>query len=451
MSVFKDCDIRGEYGSQLTLDHANRLGYAIAHLRENCEIIVGGDGRVSTPELKNQLIKTLVSIGCSVIDIGQVPTPVFYYARETLGIKNGVMVTASHNPPGDNGFKFILGELPITPDEMRAVKELAEHGPAIEPNTKAGTVNKVDILPPYFESMKEHTPDLAGMRVVVDCSNGMACLTAPALWRSSGAQTHLLFAEVDGHFSGHPPNPAKVENLSDLIKGVREHGADLGIAYDGDGDRVFFVDRSGTPLSADQAIVIYVHEALKTKPGPIVYDQKCSRIVREAILELGGEPIMERSGHTFIKTTFLTRGAPYAGELSGHHFFEQVQGDDALYASLKMAEVIKETGTGLADIASGIPTYASTPDIRLPMNEETIQRVIEDLKEVLVEDAQLVLIDGVRAEFPHGWGLARPSVTEPVITMRFEGINQRALLEIVERFESSSPTLRGRILPHVKT
>lgn len=443
-SIFKACDIRGLYGVQLFDDHALHLGRAVADLIHHDSVIVAGDARQSTPRLKQCLIQGLIEGGCHVVDIGCVSTPMFYFARRSLGILPGVMVTASHNPSGDNGFKVILGHLPISLDEMAQLQNLMEKKPRHR-SEKRGSLESADIAEAYVEFARAQATDLAGMRIIVDCANGVASIAARPIWDATEGEITFLFDDLDGSFPNHPPNPAAEKNLSCLRNRVSQERADLGVAYDGDGDRVAFVDPRGQTLISDKAIVLFLRRALKKGPAPIVFDQKCSQIVPETIRSLGGEPVMERSGHTFMKTSFMTLKAPYAGELSGHHFFEAIGGDDAIICSMYMAEILAETGTSLAALADEIPAYPNTPDIRLPMERSRAIHVLEQLAIGLSQESKLNTLDGIRAEFDDGWGLARLSVTEPAITLRFEGKSEFALQRIMDRFEAVAMDLSGRL------
>jgi phosphomannomutase/phosphoglucomutase len=444
MGIYKSCDIRGHYGSELTGEHARRLGQALARLYGPVTLLVGGDGRVSTPLLKGELIESLLAAGCGVVDIGQVSTPMFYFARAHLGLEVGVMVTASHNPAADNGFKITPGPLPITDEQMAAIAAAMEN-PALEPPRGAlGSLRELDILPIYLDFIQPYIPDLSGLRVVIDCANGMGSLTADPVWRATNAQVNLLLAEVDGRFPAHAPNPAEVKNLAMLRAEVLRVRADLGVAYDGDADRVCFVDERGGPVSGDQAIVLFAQGMLADGPQAIVYDQKCSRVVPERIRAGGGTAIMERSGHTHIKRAYFKADAAYAGELSGHHFLRPF-GDDALIASLYFANLLKRQASSLAQMLAQIPAYATSPDLRLPMAEARVREVIEVLRVSLQDEAALNTLDGLRIEYPDGWGLIRPSVTEPVVTLRFEGDNPAALRRIMARVEACVPELRGKL------
>jgi phosphomannomutase/phosphoglucomutase len=453
MSIYKACDIRGTYGVELMDEHAIRLGLALVEHCGPAEFIVGGDGRLSTPTLKQLLVAALSAAGGRVIDIGIVPTPALYFARAHLSIPRAVMVTASHNPSADNGFKLSLDAMPITPEEIRVLAgrmervsetQIAQVRATLDPaDTHAQAVN---ILPDYCSFALQQATDLSGLRVVVDCANGASALVAHGIWQHTGAQATFLFDTLDGHFPNHAPDPSNVRNLTALCQAVVEQQADLGVAYDGDADRVVFVDSRGRPLSGDRAIVLFTRWVLEHERGPIVYDQKCSSVVVDTIIEMGGQPVIERSGHTFIKSAFLRYDAPYAGEISGHHFFRLLKGDDGIIASLYMASLVRESGRSLSELADAIRTYPITPDIRLKMDDMTARRVLQNLTTTLAGEARLITLDGLRAEFADGWGIARLSVTEPAITLRFEGKDAPSLQRIMQRFEQAAPDLQG-LLP----
>ncbi len=441
MSIYKACDIRGQFGTELTVAHAERLGAAIAGMKGPVTVLVGGDGRISTPALQAALIHSLAEAGCRVLDLGRVSTPLFYFARQKLGVEVGVMVTASHNPAGDNGFKVTLGPLPITEVEMAELAERMERG-GVHPVGVVGTCSPVDLAPAYLAFVSRFAPRLNGMRVVVDCANGMAGPYARRVWEQTGAQVTCLLEDVRGDFPVRQPNPAEVKNLAMLQEAVLAEKADLGVAYDGDADRVAFVDEAGQPLVQDKAIVLLARDALRAGPETVVYDQKCSRIVPDSIRALGGRPLIERSGHTYIKRAFLLEGAAYAGELSGHHFLREVGGDDAQAASLFMARIVRESGEPLSRLADAIPAYPITPDLRVPMQADEIERVLAQVQAALRDEAVLSQTDGLRIEFSDGWGLVRCSVTEPVLTMRFEGQDEQALRRVILRVVNCSDRLR---------
>jgi phosphomannomutase/phosphoglucomutase len=461
VSIFKACDIRGRFGKELTTAHAKKLGSALRTLQGPVQVLVGGDGRLSTPELKSALIESLLRSGCDVVDLGQIPTPLFYFARRRLGLETGVMVTASHNPASDNGFKVTLGPMPITTDEMQLIAWQMDLDTPPSFTDPRGNYQALDLLDEYVQFLAGLAPDLSGQRVVVDCANGMAGLVARRAWAHTGARVDLILETIDGHFPVHAPNPAEVKNLDLLRREVLAREAGLGVAYDGDADRVGFVDETATPVSGDRAIVLFARAALQHQSdetagedagcedagNAIVYDQKCSRIVPDAIRTSGGTPIMERSGHTYIKRAFLEHAAVYAGELSGHHFLRSAGGDDALAASLQFAGMLKRAGRPLSHLTAEIPSYPITPDLRIPMSSDDIAGLIAELEEVLEGEAGLTHRDGLRLDFSDGWGLVRPSVTEPVVTMRFEGITPQALERILRRVEEAAPKLHGKLIP----
>jgi len=441
MSIYKKCDIRGVFGSELRVGHATRLGVALAHLLPpRSSILVGGDGRTSTAVLKQLLINSLVTGHFHVIDLGLVSTPAFYFARRKLNIQAGVMVTASHNPSEDNGFKITLDDFPITPQDMERIAVLMESDIQVAQDAPGG-VEVYEILPEYLAELKGLAPRLDGLKVVVDCSNGMASLAARSVWQETGAAATLLLSNIDGRFPVHAPNPANNENLRYLGDTVLEAGADLGVCYDGDGDRVAFVNELGRVIPNDKIIVVLAREALSHGSAPIVYDQKCSRIVPDAIRAAGGTPVIEQSGHTFIKTAFLLHRAPYAGEVTGHHFFSVIQGDDGIVASLLIGRLLACSREKASKWMAAIPEYPITPDIRIPMEPGQIQPILKAAEDRLGIIARVDHLDGLRLEFPEGWCLIRPSVTEPMLTVRIEGVTQAALDDIILQVSAAAPKL----------
>jgi len=445
MSIYKACDIRGRFGSELTEKHAERLAVGLSHLYPRGAILIGGDGRLSTPVLKQNLTHELVRLGWDVVDLGNVSTPLFYFARKSLGVEMGVMVTASHNPAHDNGFKLTLGAMPVTDEDVVHLAEVMESSLTLA-NEPGGSSRQLDLLQDYVRFLETLAPDLRGLKVVLDCSNGMGGQAARQVWEKTGAEVTYLLEDVDGRFPAHAPNPAEAKNLVLLSQAVVEKGADLGAAYDGDGDRVAFVDEHGKVIASDAVIVLYVRDVLHDAKHSIVFDQKCSRIVPETIRQLGGTPVMELSGHTYIKRSYLKLGAVYAGELSGHHFFQTAGGDDGIASSLFFARLLKQSDLPLSELVKSIPTYPITPDLRIPMSPENIQALMAELKAAFSAEASVDTLDGLRVEYPDGWGLVRASVTEPVLTMRFEGINENALRQIMARFEAGSDLLKGKLI-----
>lgn len=438
MSIFKDCDIRGIYGSELTDDTAYRLGRAVGGRLGGREIVVAGDLRPSTPALKAAMIKGLLASGAQIIDLGTVPTPAFYYAKAKLGAYAGVMVTASHNPPRHNGFKLMFGELPVTPEDLQSLAEQMNSG---DWASGQGSYREEQVLPDYMAFLIVAFPGLQPHHVVVDAGNGSLSLVAPQVLRRVGQKVEELYCTPDGTFPNRDPNPAIPAHLGDLCRKVLAVGAELGIAYDGDGDRVIFVDGRGQVQPADRTFVLFVRHMLRQHPGAsVVYDLKSSSVVPEEIVAAGGRPLAEKSGHAFIKRRLLSERAALAGEISGHYFFEALGGDDALYATLLLIKILDELGQHFAAAMDTVPAYPITPDLRIPCSRDLAQRILDELLTAF-RDHPTDTLDGVRILFPQGWALARISVTEPLITLRFEARNAQALAEIQREVRRRSPLL----------
>lgn len=443
MSIFKACDIRGHSGTEITPSVAHALGRAVGTELAAGSVTVGGDLRPSTGPLKAALIGGLLATGCRITDLGTLPTPAFYFARDRLlKTAGGVMVTGSHNPPGDNGFKVILGPWPVTEEQLAAL----ERRMALSDFTSGdGSLEQFDPMPQYQHFVKSRFyPARRGLQVVVDCGNGCYSEIAPRVIAELGYRVNTLFCEPDGRFPGRNPNPAVAANLGALCDLVVRTDADLGVAYDGDGDRVVFVDERGRVVESDRSIVILARHSLHDRPGgEVVYDVKCSSIVSEEVRAAGGVPVMEKSGHTYIKTTLLKRGALMGGEISGHFFFDELGGDDGLFATLRMLQIIGEDRS-LAGLADTVPRYPNTPDIRVPCPTGEAEAIVTELAQAFADEPQCEIstLDGVRIAWPDGWGLVRPSVTEPLITMRFEAHTEARLPEIREAVAARSPRLR---------
>ncbi len=448
MGIFKACDVRGVYGRDLTDETAYRIGRALGTMLDGKSVITGGDVRVSTPALKSALIRGLVESGAPVIDIGIVPTPAFYYAKRHLGADAGVMVTASHNPPEFNGLKLVLGPLPITVEELQSIRDLSDKGGFVN---RTGGVREHDIIPSYLSFIQDIAPRPAGehsSKIIVDCGNGCYSDLAPDVFRRFGYEVAELFCTPDGAFPNRDPNSAIAGHLTELCRKVPSAGAMLGIAFDGDGDRVSFVDERGRFLSTDKAAVILSRHILVDNGNQkIVYDLKCSSVVPEAISAAGGIPVPERSGHAFIKTRMITDDAAFGAELSGHYFYRELGGgDDGLYSALLMASMLTGSGKSLAELADEVLEYATTPDIRVPYEGDRSE-VIERIAGAFPPEA-VSRLDGVKVTFAGGWALARVSVTEPVITLRFEAADERRLREIMKDFLDPVAELRYNVESH---
>ena len=423
--VFKACDIRGVAGEELTKELAYRIGRAIGVKLAGRKVVVGGDIRLSTPWLKAEMIRALVESGCEVNDVGILATPVFYYALKKTGAYGGVMVTASHNPGKYNGFKMVFGDLPVTEADVAEIGRLTEEDARVDGQ---GSCFELPIIEDYIK----HTSGLAapgnGLKVVVDAGHGATSLIAPQLFSALGYEVVELYCEPDGHFPHRPPNPALAENLADLGQAVRKSGAQLGVAFDGDGDRVGFVDENGRPIDNDAIIVLLARAFLAKESGAIIYDAKCSMVAAEEIVKAGGRAVMARAGHTFSKAAFLRENALFAGEISGHFFFRELKYDDGMYAGLKICEFVAQHGA-LSKLVDAIPSYILTPDIRIKYTGDDKDAVLDEIALALEKYAPN-RIDGVRIDFADGWAMIRSSVTEPLFTLRFEAKSSERLEEI---------------------
>ena len=433
MRIFHACDIRGIAGTELTNEIAHKIGLAIGVKLTGQKVIVGGDIRLSTPILKEIMIKALLQSGCDVIDIGTVATPVFYYALKATQGTGGVMVTASHNPAPYNGFKLVLGENPVSEADILEIKQLVEENAHV---SGKGTLTKMPIIDEYIA----YTGALAQsskLRVVVDAGNGATAEIAPTLFKELGYDVIELYCQPDGNFPNRSPNPCLAENLQGLGEKVRQSGASVGVAFDGDGDRVTFVDENGRPVDNDDIIVLLARYYLEKTPGTIIYDAKCSMVAPEEIIKAGGRPIMARAGHTFSKAAFLQEEALFAGEISGHFFFRELGYDDGMFAGLKVCEFVASHGS-LAELVDEIPNYVLTPDIRVTYKGTDKEAILDGVAKSLALYSPN-RIDGVRIEFNDGWGMIRASVTEPLFTLRFEAKTEQRLQEIIEIVLSALP------------
>jgi len=440
VSVWKSCDIRGIYGGELTASFAQALGRAVGEHAAGGQVLVSGDVRPSTATLKLALIDGLVAAGAHVLDAGIVPTPAFYHAKRLLRVPTGVMVTASHNPPAYNGFKIELSDWPITEVELDGLRAAVERD-SWTPTTP-GTVVAVDALASYADDTVAAFGQLTRRRVVVDAGNGCMSVIGPQVLAALGLDVVRLFCSYDGTFPNRSPNPADASQLAELQKMVLTCDAELGLAFDGDGDRVAFVDGSGAWQPADRVFVLLVDRALRQRPGAaVVYDQKSSTIVPEAIAAAGGRAIRERSGFAHIKRRLLAEEATLAGEISGHYFYAALGGDDGLYAACDLLAELDYRGETLVQALAGVPTYPITPEIRVPADAAQARAVITELLTTFAGQ-HIDRTDGVRVEFADGWALARESVTEPVITLRFEAQTPSRLEAIQAAVRAASPTLQ---------
>ena len=440
-SIFKAYDIRGIVEEELTPEVVKLIGLAIGSesiSQGERGIVVGRDGRLTGPMLSESLISGLIESGCHVVDIGMVPTPLVYFSTYTKGTGSGVMVTGSHNPPEYNGLKIMIAGETLSADRIQNLysrilnKELA---------SGSGSSTSINIDQDYMDTIKSDITLNRKLNIVVDCGNGVAGNIAPKLFESLGAKVTKLFCLVDGRFPNHHPDPSNPENLEDLIKEVVDTGADLGLAFDGDGDRLGLVDNNGNVVWADRQMILYSRDVLSRKPGAkIIFDVKCSSLLPKDISEHGGEPIMSRTGHSFIKNKLKETDAELGGEMSGHIFFnERWYGfDDAIYAGARLLEIISKTDKTCAEIFAELPGSVSTPEINIHFDEQGQQY---DAMEVLSDSvdfpgAEINTIDGVRVDYENCWGLVRASNTTPCLVLRFEGNDNEALDSIKSQFKA---------------
>ena len=439
-SILRAYDIRGLVDDQLTGDTVRALGRAIGSVAADAgqeRIIVGYDGRESSPRLAAALREGMMAAGRQVVDIGQVPTPVMYFATHHLETGAGVAVTGSHNPSEYNGLKTIIGGRPLWGEGIQALGRRIEDDDLVQ---GSGTEHSVDVLDAYCERIAGDIHLQRRLKVVVDCGNGIPGAVAPGVLGTIGADVIPLFCDVDGRFPNHHPDPTLPENLQDLIQAVATEKADLGLAFDGDGDRLGVVDENGHIIWADRQMMLYARSVLARHPGEgIVFDVKCSGKLAEIIRQAGGEPVMWKTGHSLIKEKLRETGAPLAGEMSGHLFFnDRWYGfDDAIYAAARLLEILAGDGRRASEVFGELPEPVSTPEIRLDLEEGQPHRLMEALmgQAEAFDDARITTIDGLRVDFDDGWGLVRASNTQPCLVMRFEGVDQAALGHIRERFE----------------
>jgi phosphomannomutase/phosphoglucomutase len=370
-----------------------------------------------------------------VKDVGVVPTPVLYFAANHLDTQTGVVVTGSHNPPDYNGLKIMIDGETLSGNSIQQLRERIEAGNFI---SGQGEVEEMDIIPYYIERLRSDIKLERPLKVVIDCGNGVAGAVAPQLLQAIGCELTELFCEVDGNFPNHHPDPSKLENLKDLIDTVRQTQADIGLAFDGDGDRLGVVTTEGNIIWADRVLMLFAADILDRNPGGlIIYDVKCSRFLDSIIRQHGGEPLMWKTGHSFIKTKMKETGALLAGEMSGHIFFkERWYGfDDGLYAAARLLELLGKDARPVTEVFASLPDSVNTPELNVAMQEGEPFRFIERLlASAHFEDAQVSTIDGLRADFEDGWGLVRASNTTPVLVLRFEADDQAALARIMEEF-----------------
>jgi len=436
-NIFRAYDIRGVVKTALTPEVVTLIGRALGSLYPQSQtVVVGRDGRISSQLLVDHLSQGLQASGCDVVDIGEVPTPVLYYATHILGTGAGVMVTGSHNPPEYNGLKMVMDGKTLHGNDIEAIHQCIIGG-ALKNAT--GSIRHEDLLNNYIERICNDVKLSRPLRIGIDCGNGVAGPSALNLFTKLGCEVTPLYCEVDGTFPNHHPNPSELKNLEALIQSVQQNHLDLGLAFDGDGDRVGVIDNLGEVLWADRQMMLYSLDVLSRNPGAkIIFDVKSSRNLHSVIDEAGGEPIMWKTGHSFIKNKMAETGALLAGEMSGHIFFkERWYGfDDALYSAARLLEIITAQNLPSSELFATLPNAISTPEINVHFKEEGAQHEFMQLfaKQVQLPGAKITTIDGIRADYAQGWGLVRASNTTPSLVLRFEAENATVIEEIKASF-----------------
>ena len=437
-SIFREYDIRGIVPDQINELSVKAIANAIAtkcsHEQVD-EVALGRDGRLSGDNLLKSLSKELQSLGINVLNIGIVTSPLLYFAAKKIKSKSGIMITGSHNPKNYNGFKILINDSPISgleilnliSDKFSNFKHLGKE------------IIKDDIMNEYInEVISQANPNSKKMKIVIDCGNGSAGEIAPKLMRKLGHEVEELYCEIDGNFPNHHPDPGKIDNLQDLIKEVKNKAADIGIAFDGDGDRLGVVSSKGEIVYPDQLLMIFSKKILKNNlGGKIIFDVKCTNLLKEIITDAGGIPIMSPTGHFHIKNALKKTNAPLAGEMSGHIFFndEWYGFDDAHYSAFRLIEILNESENSLDDIVNDLPKAFSTPEMNLDVEESKKFQIVEDfILKADVGAGEKITIDGLRVNFVDGWGLLRASNTTPKLVLRFEANSLKRLDEIKNIF-----------------
>jgi len=434
---FRAYDIRGEAGDEgITPNVAYAVGLAFgseAKAMDRQCVIVARDGRLTGEALTQALIAGILQTGCDVINIGMVPTPILYFATNQLASDTGVMVTASHNPGHHNGFKMVLGGKTVTTEGVQTVLHRIVRQQFLR-SGKPGSQSHFDIVPDYIDYIKWHVVPKRQLKVVIDCGNGVAGAIAPALYRAIGCDVVELFCDVDGHFPNHHPDPSVPDNLQDVIATVKAEKADIGLAFDGDADRIGVVTNEGDVIWPDRQMMLFSKDLLARLPGSdIVFDVKCSNNLVNVIRENGGNPIMYRTGHSLLKNKMNEIGAPLAGEMSGHIFYREgwFGFDDGLYVGARLVEILSRHQQTAAQLFHELPDSVNTPELKLPMAEDRKADFMQALlSQADFGDVEKITIDGLRVEFGNGWGLVRPSNTSPYLILRFEADTAENLARI---------------------
>ncbi len=445
--IFRAYDIRGVVNETLNTEIVHAIGRALGTNMQmlDCHIAaIGRDGRKSSPDFSKALCSGLLSTGCDVIDVGVVPTPTLYHAASRISDGTGFQITGSHNPPQYNGIKMMINRETLAGEKIQNLRDLV-----LDKNFSVGQgqLSTMDIRSDYVNSIINDIQLKKPYKVVIDCGNGVAGSIAPDIFRRLGLEVIELYCEIDGDFPNHHPDPSIPENLKDLIHLVRNSSADLGFAFDGDGDRLGVISPSGQIIWPDRQMILFSWSVLKQIPGAqIIYDVKCSQLLAKSIVKAGGKPIMWKTGHSFIKKKMKECGAPLAGEMSGHIFFnDRWEGfDDGIYAAARLCEILSKEDATPGQIFDAIPDTVNTPEIKIDLKEGESSKIVDALvHSVVFEDAEVSLIDGLRVDFEDGFGLVRASNTTPSLIMRFESTDHTTLHSIIDRFQNELKKIRS--------
>jgi phosphomannomutase/phosphoglucomutase len=444
--IFRQYDVRGIVGKDLTADVARAVGISYAALLAERgltgTVAVGRDNRPSGPMLRDALVKALTDSGLDVIDIGVVPTPLLYWTLHHESVIGGIQITGSHNPPEYNGFKLCQGTGSLWGGDIERLYELALAGTTTRrPDGSKGTVREVPVIDRYVDDIVERIGPLKRrLKVVFDCGNGAGSLVAGKLFGRLDVDASYLFCESDGTFPNHHPDPTVVENLQDLIAAVKQRGADIGIGFDGDADRIGVVDGRGEIIWGDHVLILYAWDAIqRTGQGvPIIFDVKCSQALPQAIAIAGGVPVMWKTGHSLIKEKMKQMQGPVAGEMSGHMFFSEgfYGHDDALYGAARLIRIVADAGRPIDVMLDTVPKYVSTPEIRVDCPDERKFAIVDAAVTDFALRHEVVSVDGARVLYGDGWGLIRASNTQPILVLRFEARTAERLAEIQDDMEA---------------
>jgi len=436
--IFRAYDIRGIVETALTPEAVTQIGQAFAseaRAQGQNSVVIARDGRLSSPDLASALSHGLRAGGCDVIDVGMVPTPVLYYATHKLKTGTGIMVTGSHNPPQYNGLKMLIAGNTIYGDGIQSLRQRIVDGNL---DSGEGNYEQRDVIPSYIDTIVSDIQLARPLNIAVDCGNGVAGVLAVELFSKLGCEITELFCEVDGTFPNHHPDPSKPENLEDIKRAIAENALDLGLAFDGDGDRVGIIDDKQNIIWADRQMMLYAADVLERKPGAqIIFDIKSSTNLATFIEQHGGEPLMWKTGHSFIKAKMKETGAELAGEMSGHIFFKErwFGFDDGLYSAARMLEILSKHNQSSSEVFAELPDSINTPELQIYFEEGEHYKFMEKFKQQAnFENADIITIDGMRVNYPEGWGLIRPSNTTPSLVLRFEATTEAELDEIQAKF-----------------